>query len=232
MAEMRHFALAKGGCLEQWLQAGQPCATLLSPLHQWEAGISLWRRWCHVGRLQAGPSLLMASHQQPHWDAPPPALFPQCPLTQALLSQTHLPPLTFSPSCLLCLVPWAEQSCSFLTSGLLWVSVSRSESPFAALRPKGVNSTHYFTLGQKASPTSSAHVGHPQRTRARHKTTVMSQLWIKGLFRAPGQIQLDSQYSLAAKPHMGRQTCVSSRQATLSHPRCLGNVCEIGKKYT
>lgn len=49
----------------------------------------------------------------------------------------------------------------------------------------------------------------------------MSQLWIKGLFGAKmalGQIQLDSQYSLAAKPYMGRQTCASSRQATLSHP--------------
>lgn len=92
----------------------QPWATLLSPLHQWQAGISLWKGWCHVGRLQAGPSLLMASHQQPHWDAPPPALFPQCSFTQALLSQTHLPPLTFSPSCFLCLVPWAEHSCSFL----------------------------------------------------------------------------------------------------------------------
>lgn len=63
----------------------------------------------------------------------------------------------------------------------------------------------------------------------------MSQLWIKGLFGAKmalGQIQLDSQYSLAAKPYMGRQTCASSRQATLSHPMCLGNICETGKKYT
>lgn len=151
-AEMRHFALAKGGWLEQWLQAGQPWATLLSPLHQWQAGISLWRGWCNVGRLQAGPSLLMASCQQPHWDASPPAFFSQCSFTQALLSQIHLPPLTFSPSCFLCLVPWAEQSCSFLPSGPLWVSLSRSESLFAALRPKGVNSTHYFTWGGERVP--------------------------------------------------------------------------------
>ena len=127
-AEMRPFALAKGGWLEQWLQAGQPWATLLSPLHQWQAGISLWRGWCNVGRLQAGPSLLMASCQQPHWDASPPAFFSHC------------------------LVPWAEQSCSFLPSGPLWVSLSRSESLFAALRPKGVNSTHYFTWGGERVP--------------------------------------------------------------------------------
>lgn len=143
---MKHFALAKGGCLEQGLQAGQPCANLLSSLLQCEAGNSLWRGWCRVGRLQAGPSLQMTSHQQPHWDASP-SLFPQCPFRQTLLSQTHLPPLTFSPSCLPCPVPLAEQSGSFLPSGPLWISVSRSEALFAALRPKGDNSTHYFTAG-------------------------------------------------------------------------------------
>ena len=148
-----------------------------------------WRGWCRVGRLQAGPSLQMASHQQPRWDASPPSLFPQCPFRQTLLSQTHLPPLTFSPSCLPCLVPLAEQSSSFLPSGSLWISVSRSEALFAALRPKGDNSTHHFTAGEGAgentSPTGSAPFGHLQRTRAGHKeTTVTSQLWIKGLFGA------------------------------------------------
>lgn len=168
---MKHFALAKGGCLEQGLQAGQPCAALLSPLLQWEASNSLWRGWCRAGRLQAGPSLQMASHQQPRWDASPPSLFPQCPFRQALLSQTHLPPLTFSPSCLPCLVPLAEQSGSFLPSGPPWISVSRSESLFAALRPKGDNSTHYFTVGgENASPTAIAPMlvtyrGHEPGTR-------------------------------------------------------------------
>ena len=203
-----------------------------------------------VGGRHLSVETVVSRRQAPGWPIPADGLPPAGPLgcsstgfvssvcfhTSSCLTDTpatsHLLPLLSPLSGTL----GCEQSCSFLTSGLLWVSVSRSESLLAALRPKGVNSTHYFTVGENASPTGSAHVGHPQRTRARHKdTTVMSQLWIKGLFRAKmalGQIQLDSQYSLAAKPHMGRQTCVGSRQATLSHPRCLGNVCEIGKKYT
>lgn len=133
MAEMRHFALAKE-CLEQWLQARPALCYLTLPLHQWEAGISLWRRWCHVG---AGSRLAHPA------DGLPPAAPLGCSSTGFVSSvsshtsssltdapaTSHLLPI-LSP---FCLVPWAEQSCSFLTSGLLWVSVSRSESPFAAL---------------------------------------------------------------------------------------------------
>lgn len=66
-------------------------------------------------------------------------------------------PATSHLSHFLCLVPSARPGLSRAAPSChivqLSVSVSGSESPFAALRPKGENSTDYFTGAEDTSPT-------------------------------------------------------------------------------
>lgn len=120
----------------------------------WGASNPMLRGWCHAGSPRPAPLLLMPP---PPLLSPPCSLFPQCSFTQA--------PNPMSSACALSHA-WAEQSCSFMPHCLLLVSVSGSESPFAALRSKGEKSTHY-PIGAEGGFPMGCGIGHQQRTRAR-----------------------------------------------------------------